>query len=143
MATAASIQGAIAASNLRWYAGLLKPNFSPTPWLAAIASVALSACLAFGFFRILCCPDYLPDRPAAIRVFLVGLALDVVWSWLFFAGRHPSAALAAAGLLAVVATSAAWRFATVDRRAGLLLAPWVFGAGFVFLVDLSIALRNG
>ncbi len=137
------VQDLIAAGNLHWYAGLLKPSFSPTPWVAAIGSVALAACLAVGFFRILCCPDYLPDRPAAIRAFLVGLALDMLWSWLFFAGRHPTVALAAAGALAVVATSAAWRFAIVDRRAGVLLTPWVFGTGFTFLVDLSIALRNG
>ena len=143
MAAAVAAQDVIAAGNLRWYAGLLKPNFSPTPLLACVASFALSASLATGFFRILCCPDYLPDRPAAIRIFLAGLALDVLWSWLFFAGRHPTVALAAAGALAVVATSSAWRFAIVDRRAGWLLAPWVFGTGFAFMVDLSIALRNG
>ena len=143
MAAATILQFGIAAANLRWYAGLLKPTFSPAPWLTATASLALAALLAAGFLRVLRSPDYLPDRPAAIRVFLVGLALDVAWSWLFFAGRHPTAALAAAAALAVVAAYAAWRFAVVDRRAGLLLTPWVAATGFAFLLDLSIALRNG
>ena len=143
MAAALAVQDGIAASNLRWYAGLLKPTFSPAPWLAAIGSVALGAALAGGFYRVLRRPDYLPDRPAAIRVFLIGLALDVLWSWLFFAGRHPTVALAVAGALTVVAASSAWHFAIVDRRAGLLLGPWVLATAFAFLLDLSIALRNG
>lgn len=143
MAAATVLQAAIAVANLRWYAGLVKPTFSPAPWLAGAASVVLAAALALGFFRVLGRPDYLPDRPAAIRVFLIGLVLDVLWSWLFFAGRHPSVALAAAAALAVVAASAAWHFSLVDRRAGLLLAPWVAATAFAFLLDLSIALRNG
>ena len=143
MAVATAVQAVIAASNLRWYGGLLKPAFSPNPWLAGVAAVAIAATVAAGFFRVLCRPDYLPDRPAAIRIIALGLALDVVWTWLFFAGRHPTVALAAAGALAVMAVSAAWHSASVDRRAGLLLLPWVAAAGFAFLLDLSIALRNG
>ena len=54
---------------------------------------------------------------------------------------HPGRA--AAGALAVMAVSAAWHAANVDRRAGLLLVPWVAASGFAFLLDLSIALRNG
>ena len=140
---AALLQAGIASANSRWYAGLLKPTFSPPPWLAVLASVALTAVLALAFFRVLSRPDYLPDRPSAIRIFLVGLGLDVLWSWLFFGGHHPTVALAVAAALAVVAAGAAWRFAVVDCRAGLLLAPWVLATGFTFLLDLSIALRNG
>ena len=141
-ATAAG-QAGIALINLRWYAGLLKPTFSPAPWMAGAASVALAAALTAAFYRVLRRPDYLPDRPTALRVFAAGLALDGLWSWLFFAGRHPTVALAAAGALTVMAASAAWHFATVDRRAGLLLIPWVSATAFAFLLDLSIAIRNG
>ena len=45
--------------------------------------------------------------------------------------------------LALAAILAAWRCAQVDRRAGLLLVPWVLATIFALLVDLSIALRNG
>ncbi len=138
-----ALQAVIATSNLRWYGGLLKPTFSPDPWLAALAALAIAATVSAGFFRVLCRPDYLPDRPAAIWVIGLGLALDVVWTWLFFAGRHPTVALAAAGALAVMVASAAWHAFGVDRRAGLLLLPWVAAAGVAFLLDLSIALRNG
>ena len=99
--------------------------------------------MSVAFFRVLCRPDYLPDRPRATRLFLAALLLDAVWSWLFFAGRHPTLALAVAAALAAVAGLTAWRFTVVDRRAGLLLIPWSLSATFVFLLDLSIALRNG
>ena len=136
-------EAALAASNMRWYAGLLKPTFAPSPGMALAATLVLAATLASAFFRVLCRPDYLPDRPGALRVFLLGLGLDVAWSWLFFAGRHPSVALAVAAALASTAILSAWRFAVIDRRAGLLLLPWVLATGFAFLLDLSIALRNG
>lgn len=136
-------EAAVAASNMRWYGGLLKPSFAPPPWLAALTSLILAGTLAWALFRVLCRPDYLPDRPAAIRWFAVALGLDALWSWLFFAGRHPSVALAAAAALAVAALSTAWRFSIVDRRSGLILIPWTLAAAFVFLLDLSIALRNG
>ena len=128
---------------MRWYSGLLKPTFAPSPWLAALASLALAAVLVLAFVRVLSGPDYLPDRPGAIRLFLVTLGLDALWAWLFFAGRHPSAALAASAALALGSVLTAWRCAQVDRRAGLLLVPWVLAAIFALLLDLSIALRNG
>ena len=128
---------------MRWYSGLLKPTFAPSPWLAALASLALAAVLVVAFVRVLSGPDYLPDRPGAIRLFLVTLGLDALWAWLFFAGRHPSAALAASAALALGSVLTAWRCAQVDRRAGLLLVPWVLAAIFALLLDLSIALRNG
>ncbi len=143
MAAATACQLSLAASGQRWYGGLLKPTFSPSPGLAAGTSLALAAALSWAFFRVLCRPDYLPDRPSAIRLFLLALGLDVAWCWLFFSGRHPTVALTAAAALAGLVPVAAWRFAAVDRRAGLLLIPWALAAGFAFLLDLSIALRNG
>ena len=140
---AATAWGAVlAAANLHWYAGLLKPALAPPPWLAAVASFALAGLIGAAFYRVLGRPDYLPDRPGAIRLFLACLGLDAAWSWLFFAGRHPTVALAVAAVLTMGAAATAWRFAAVDRRAGLLLVPWVLAAGFAFLLDLSIAQRN-
>ena len=143
MAGAAVLAGAIAAPNLHWYAGLLRPAFSPPPLLAAAASSCLVPPTAWAFHRVLRRPDYLPDRPAAIRVFLLALVLDVLWSWLFFAGRHPTLALAASAGLAMAAIAAAWLFSLVDRRAALLLLPWASATVFVVLLDLSVTLRNG
>ncbi len=133
----------MAVSNLRCYGGLLKPSFAPAPPIAAVASLGVAGTLVWALFRVLCRPDYLPDRPAAIRIVAVALGLDVLWSWLFFAGRHPSVALAAAAALTVAAIVTTWRFAIVDRRAGLILIPWNLATAFAFLLDLSIALRNG
>ena len=132
-----------AATGLRWYAGLAKPAFAPPVWLAAAAGVALAALLAWAFFRILCRPDYLPDRPAGIRLFVIMLGLGAAWSWTFFAGRHPTLALAVATILVVAAITTAWRFAALDRHAGLMLLPCVLAALFTALLDLSITLKNG
>lgn len=141
--TVAVWKSAVAVTNMHWYAGLLKPTFAPPPWIASIGALGLAASLALAVFRVLGTPDYLPDRPAALRLFGLGLVLDAAWSWLFFGGHHPSVALGTAAALAICVALTAWRFAIVDRRAGLMLLPWVLAAFFTFLLDLSIALRNG
>lgn len=132
-----------ASNNSRWYAGLSKPTFTPPLWFVAAAVIALTVALISALYRVLRSPDYLPDRPSAIRWIAAGLVLDAVWSWLFFAGRHPSVALVAAALLAIAAAASSWTFAAVDRRAGLLLLPWLAGALFLVIFDLSITLKNG
>ncbi len=150
LATATALVGAatlwegwLAAVNRRWYAGLERPTFAPPPWLAGVASLALAVLLVWALYRVLCRPDYLPDRPGALRLFGLALGLEAAWAWLFFAGRHPNVALALAAALTVAALLTVWRFAAVDRMAALLLFPWTLGTVFVFLLDLSIALRNG
>lgn len=143
MAAFSAWQAYSAVSALRWYAGLLKPTFTPSTAVVVTSFLLLALTLAWSLARLLRSPDYLPDRPIAIRLVVLGLALDAAWSWVFFAGRHPTVALAAAGALALTAAASAWKASAVDGRAGLLLVPWTLGAGFAFVFDLSIALKNG
>lgn len=139
----AAFEAAVALANARWYAGLLKPTFAPSPRLAAVAGLALAAVTARALFRVLRRPDYLPDRPGALRLVAAALGLQALWCWLFFAGRHPSVALAVAAALGLGSGWAALRCAAVERRAGLLMLPFALSGLFVVLLDLSIALRNG
>jgi len=137
------LESVIVATNMRWYGGLSKPSFAPPIWLAVPVWAALVVLLAWAFFRVLCRPDYLPDRPGAIRVFMIMLALGVVWCWACFYGRHPTMGLLMAALTAAAACLTAWRFAIVDRKAGLLLLPGFLAIIFAALIELSISVRNG
>lgn len=137
------IESIIVAADMRRYSALSKPSFAPPIWLAIPGWTAVMALLAWAFFRVLCRPDYLPDRPGAIRAFLVVLAVSVVWCWAYFVGRHPTLGLAAATLTAAAAGLAAWRFAVIDRKAGFLMVPALAAILFAALIELSISVRNG
>ena len=132
-----------ALANQRWYAGLLKPFFAPAPWLAALMLIGVAAAEGQGLFRVLCRPDYHPDRWRAVRTIVMSVAVAAAWVWAFFVGRHPTLSLALAAALVVVSGLAMWRAAAVTRSASLLLVPWTLAAILVALVDLSVRLRNG
>ena len=126
-----------------WPTGLMKPGVSRFGWLVLAGSVVWTLCAAWAFFRVLRRPDYLPDRPGAIRLFSIAQVVSAAWAWLSFAGRHPNLALGVAALLAVTAALTVRRFAVVDGRAGLLLVPWLAATVMALLMDLSIVLKNG
>ncbi len=70
-----------------WYAGLTKPSFNPPNFIFGPVWTALYLLMAFAFWRVLCLPGRTPGRGPAIAVFLAMLALNVLWSFLFFAAR--------------------------------------------------------
>ncbi len=137
------LQSVIVASNMRRLGGLSTPSFAPPIWLAVPVWVGALALSAWAFFRVLCRPDYLPDRPGAIRAVSMMLVLGVVWCWAFFDGRHPTLGLLTGAMTAAAAGLTAWRFTIVDRKAGLLSLPNVLTIFFAALIELSISVRSG
>ncbi|MBF9232774.1 TspO/MBR family protein [Microvirga alba] len=113
-----------------WYAGLVKPGFTPPNWLFAPVWTLLYAMMAYALWRILALPKSTPDRAAAITTFFVQLALNSLWSWAFFGARSPLAGLVVilALIVAIVATIRA--FWPLDRTAALLLVPYLAWVGY-------------
>ncbi len=128
--------------NLDWYATLVKPTFNPPNVVFGPVWTVLYLLMARGFYFVLRQPDYVPDRPAAIRLFLVQIALNASWSGVFFAAHSPGLALLilVALLLTVILTT--MRFSAVDRRAGRCLMPYILWLCFAGLLNLSIWILN-
>lgn len=121
-----------------WYAGLVKPSFNPPNSLFGPVWTALNLLMAFAFWRILRLPGRTPGRGAAIGVFLAQLALNVLWSFLFFAAHSPALGLIdiIPQFLLIVATIAL--FAPLDRLAAASLVPLAVWVAFASLVNFEI-----
>ena len=127
LATAPQIDG--------WYASLTKPAWNPPSWVFGPVWTALYAMMAVAAWRV-----WRPGGFAAARtplsLFLIQLALNALWSWVFFAWHRIGWAVVeiAALWLAIAATLAA--FFRRDAAAGWLLVPylaWVtFAAALTF-----------
>ena len=79
-----------------------------------------------------------PGAPRALGLFLLQLGLNLAWSGIFFGLRSPGGAAAEIVVLwgAIAATiAAAW---PVDRRAALLLAPYLGWVSFATALNLAI-----
>jgi tryptophan-rich sensory protein len=135
-----SVLGGMATRNAlaEWYPALKKPPWTPPEWVFGPVWTFLYPMVAVA--------GWLAWREGRARfgplVYLLQLALNAAWPWLFFAERRPGLALLciAALCLAIVATIAAfWR---LSRRAALLLVPYLAWVSFATALNRAIWRMN-
>ncbi|MGN6412334.1 MAG: TspO/MBR family protein [Nitrobacter sp.] len=126
-----------------WYAGLAKPWFNPPNWIFAPVWTSLYLLMAYSVWRILKAPGNDAARRTALMLFFVQLALNALWSWLFFGLNNPLAGLMniVPQLLVILATID--RFRRLDRSAALCLAPLAAWVAFAALLNFEIWRLNG
>ena len=116
-----------------WYAGLEKPDLTPPNWLFPPVWTALYIMMAVAAWLVW---KRAGSKQAhlAMLAFLVQLALNAAWSWLFF-GMHLTAwALVELSLLWLTIIATLVLFARIHVVSGWLLAPyllWVSFAGYL------------
>jgi benzodiazapine receptor len=122
-----------------WYAALVKPPFNPPNWLFAPVWTTLFALMAISVYRMLRLPAGYPGRMRALVAYHVQLALNMLWSCVFFGLNS-----ATGGLLVIVLLLAAmiWTmrcFAQAqDRVAAALFVPYLAWVSFAALLNASI-----
>ena len=124
--------------NLAWHAGLRKPWFNPPNAVFGPVWTVLYLLMAFAFWRVLNLSPSTSGRSTAIRLFLAQLALNALWSFLFFGAHSPLAGLldiVPQLALIVVTMLAFWR---LDAPAGLALLPLAFWVGFATILNFAI-----
>ena len=121
-----------------WYAGLARPSFAPPNWL--FAPVWTTLFLLMGIAWYLIWQKAAESRRArwAAGLFSVHLAFNTAWSVIFFGLRQPGwAFLEIIALLIMIATLTVW-FWRLDRRAGLLMIPYLLWVSFASVLNLAI-----
>lgn len=120
-----------------WYRGLRKPSFNPPERIFGPVWTLLYALMAVAAWRVDGAAGH-ADRPVAFALFVVQLALNLLWSWIFF-HRH-AIGVAAAELLflwvAIVGTIGV--FAGIDWIAAALLIPYLGWVSFAFSLNATI-----
>ena len=132
MATATSVQ--------TWYQALSKPSWNPPAWLFGPVWTVLYLAMAVAAWLVWL--HHGSGRREALLLFAVQLILNAAWSWLFFYGRAPGAALVDIVLLwiAIAATIAA--FARVRTDAAWLMVPYLAWVTFATALNAAIVHLN-
>ena len=121
-----------------WYATLAKPHFNPPNWIFAPVWTALFAMMAYAAFRILRLPAETEGKTKALAAYHIQLALNVLWSCVFFGlNSPPGGILVIVPLLAMILVTIA-RFRPLDQLAADLLWPYVAWVSFATLLTVSI-----
>jgi len=125
-----------------WYSGLAKPAFAPPNWLFGPAWTVLYILMGIAAFivwrRALAAPGVKP----ALLVFLIQLALNLAWSWLFFALRSPLAGLVEIGVLWCAILVTIILFFRISAPAGILLLPYIGWVSFATALNGAIYFLN-
>jgi tryptophan-rich sensory protein len=123
-----------------FYAQLDQPSWAPPTWLFGPAWTVLYLLMAVAAWRAVRSTT-LPAAPA-VRLYLIQLVLNALWSWLFFAwhqGAWAFVCIVALWLL-IAATMAA--FYRRDRLAGALMLPYIGWVSFAGALCFTIWQRN-
>jgi benzodiazapine receptor len=125
-----------------WYAGLAKPSWTPPPLAFPIAWTLLYTLMAVSFWRLWDLEAHSPARARAMTLFLVQLALNALWSPVFFGWHGTRAALAIIiALLVVIAATIVAAF-PADRLAAWLLAPYLVWVAYATTINIGVVAMN-
>lgn len=121
-----------------WYAALAKPVFNPPNWLFGPVWTVLYGLIAVAGWRVW----RRAPKGAAMRLWAVQLALNFLWSPVFFGAQAVGAALVVVVLLLATVLAfiaVVWR---EDRLAAALFVPYALWVGFASLLNGAIHLLN-
>jgi tryptophan-rich sensory protein len=135
---AVSALGAIASIEARsFYAGLVQPDWAPPGWLFGPVWTLLFALMAIAAWLVWRNGGFRANR-AALALFLVQLAFNALWSWLFFAWRLGGPAFADILLLWVLILATLVAFWRVRPLAGALLIPYLLWVSFAAFLNYAL-----
>jgi tryptophan-rich sensory protein len=117
-----------------WYPALRKPPWTPPGWVFGPVWALLYPMVAVA--------GWLAWRGGRARfgplVFLLQLALNAAWPWLFFAQRRPGLAFLCIVLLVVAIAATIAAFWRPSRGAALLMVPYLGWVVFAAALNLAI-----
>ncbi|MFO1159080.1 MAG: TspO/MBR family protein [Reyranellaceae bacterium] len=132
-----AIGGAVVSTSVAtWYRALHKPPFNPPDWVFGPVWAVLYVAMAVAGWRAWRRLGSVA-RPA-MWLFAIQLALNLMWSILFFGLHRIGMALVEIVVLLAVIAATAVAFWRVDKAAGLLFVPYVAWVGFATVLNAAL-----
>jgi tryptophan-rich sensory protein len=134
---AAALGAAASANAPEFYAELVLPTWAPPAWLFGPVWTILYLLMAIAAW-IVWRERGFRSATVPLTLFLVQLALNALWSWLFFAWRQGGLAFAEIIVLWLLIVATAISFGRVRPLAAGLLAPYLAWVTFAAVLCYAI-----
>jgi len=125
-----------------WYATLQKPFFSPPNWVFGPVWITLYTLMGISLYFVWNKDLKNREVKISISIFAVQLALNILWSFLFFRLQNPFYGLIEIIILWVVILITILKFYKVDKRAGLILLPYIFWVSIATALNYYVWILN-
>lgn len=134
----AAALGALASVDARdFYAQLVRPAWAPPGWLFGPVWTGLYALMAVAVWLVWRERGFAGAR-AALGLFVVQLAANALWSWLFFAWRQGAWAFAEVLLLWALIVATLVSFHRIRALAAMLLVPYLAWVSFAAMLTFAV-----
>lgn len=121
----------------QWYESLVKPSFTPPNWLFPIAWSTIYLLLAWAGYRL----TLIPGSQTLLALWATQIALNTLWTPVFFGAQRIVAAMLILALLWLVVASMVVMALQLDLITGLILLPYLVWLCVAAALNFSI-LRN-
>ena len=122
-----------------WYPTLVKPIFNPPNWIFAPVWTLLYAMMGVAGGIIW---NHLETNKEQVKkafaFFIIQLALNALWSYLFFGLHNPLLALLEIIILWLMIFETYVQFKSINKLAGWLLIPYLAWVSFATILNASI-----
>ena len=122
-----------------WYPTIIKPVFNPPNWVFMPVWTLLFVLMGIAAGLVW---DKIKEQNAEVKkalgFFLIQLALNAIWSYLFFGLKNPMLALIEIALLWLMIYETYLKFIKINKTAGYLLIPYMAWVGFAAILNASI-----
>ncbi|SDX02683.1 TspO/MBR family protein [Flavobacterium degerlachei] len=124
---------------LDWYPALVKPIFNPPNWIFApvwsMLYIMMGIAAGLVWDRI---ESNTETVKKALVFFAVQLALNALWSYLFFGLNNPMLALLEIVILWLMIYETYVQFGKINKIAGYLFIPYLLWVSFAMVLNASI-----
>ncbi|QMU61008.1 MAG: tryptophan-rich sensory protein [Gammaproteobacteria bacterium] len=123
-----------------WYLGMQKSSLTPPNIVFPIVWNILFILMGVAAWRIWGKREY--GLSIALLLFIVQLGLNILWSYLFFGIHRPDLALLEIIILWLAILSTVIIFFKTDKKAGVLMLPYLTWVSFAIYLNYSFVQMN-
>jgi tryptophan-rich sensory protein len=139
--TAAGV-GVIASSKAQsFYAQLNRPRWAPPGWVFGPVWTTLYAMMGVSAWLVWRGGGW-SGASFALKLFIVQLVFNALWTWLFFAWRRGALSIADILILDVLIVATIMAFGAVSALAAVLLIPYICWVLFATALNVSLWRMN-
>ncbi len=133
----AAVGAAASVSAKPFYAELMRPAWAPPGWLFGPVWTTLYALMGVSAWLVWRERGFAGAR-TALALFIVQLAVNALWSWLFFAWRLGGPAFAEVLLLWCLIVATVFAFWRIKPLAAVLLLPYLAWVTFASALTFAV-----
>lgn len=124
-----------------WYLEIAKPDWTPPGWVFGPVWFLLYFCMGISASIIWKSKNNKPIK-LAMTIFIVQLILNALWSWVFFGLNNLLFSVVEIILLLSMIVLTIFLFYRINKKAGLILIPYLLWVSFATILNLNIWLLN-